>query len=81
MRTVQEENECFGDEKHGASNMMYLIKNILPDELFGDISQGHSGKTSYVRFSHDLAGFARNSRPNVTPFLFKIKLPIACVST
>ena len=81
MRAVQVENGCFGDTKHCRSIVVYLIKFTASYEFFGKNLYGHSGRTSYFSFSHNLDGFPRYSRPTMTCFLMKMKLPVDCVST
>ena len=68
MRALHVENGCFGDRKYGASNILYLVKSIIPDEFFGNILYGNSERTSNFSFRHDLADFPRKSRPTVTKF-------------
>ncbi len=81
MRAVQVENGCFGDRKYGASNILYFLKSIIPDEYFGNYLYDNSEKTSNFSFRHHLADFPRKFKPNVTPLFIKIKLPVDCVST
>ncbi len=37
MRAVQVEKGYFGDRKHGAWNIWYLMENSVPEEFFGNI--------------------------------------------